>query len=461
MTGSNGVEKVEVQIIERRLSELNPAPYNPRDIDGQALAGLGRSVEKFGCVELIIVNVRDGRDVIVSGHQRYKVLKERGDAKVTCVAVDISVEDEKLLNITMNNPAIQGQFTEQLTAAIDELREGMTDQKDYIGLRIDELRAQIESEHGESEKAGAIDADEVGDLPAEPKSKEGDFWQLGDHRLICGNCTDAKVMERLLGVKRASLIFADPPYNMNYKSKPLGGIKNDHMKESKFVRFILESTQMMTGFLREGGSYYICMSAAEYPLVYHQLRKLGLKGRQVIWVKPSVGLGAQEYRPQYEVMFYGYTGKRSERCFNSGRVESDLWDFAADRGVIARSEGEGMVIEFGLGVHTTQIVLDKKTAGTVMQFDGSADDLWRIGRAGGLYKHPTQKPVDLVARAIHNSSNVADVVLDPFCGSGTTIIAAEKTSRKCYAVELDPAYCDVIIERWEQWSCGKAELIRD
>lgn len=450
------MEVGKINFVKFKLKELNPAVYNPRTISDEALTGLENSLKKFGCVEPIVVNTRDSRNVIVGGHQRYKILIKLhgGDYECYCVIVDLNIADEKLLNITLNNSQIQGQFIDELDNYIEQLKSQLENQQEYFDLAIDKLRSEIKDEDD------GRDEDDAPEISTETICHAGNLWMLGEHRLICGNSTDKQVLTILFEGGLADLVFTDPPYNMAYKSKNLGGIRNDNMAEADFVKFILASMSIVKCFLKTGGSYYVCMSAGEYPLVYYQLRKLGLPGKQIIWMKPSVGRGCQEYRPQYEVMLYGYTGSKDDRVWNGGRGQSDLWDFNINSLVYARQEGEGMIIEVGSGIETAQICLEKKVSGIVLGFDGTSSDVWKFGRATGGYIHPTQKPVGLVERAIYNSSNEGDIVFDSFAGSGTTVIACEKTRRKCYAVELDPKYCDVIIKRWENWTGKKAELIK-
>jgi DNA modification methylase len=160
-------------------------------------------------------------------------------------------------------------------------------------------------------------------------------------------------------------------------------------------------------------------------------------------------------------MLYGYTGSREVRTWNGGRTESNIWELDADRGVCAYKNEDGtMTIEFGSGMETSQVVLDCIADGKVFASDGRADELWRFGRPRGEYQHPTQKPVCLVERALQNSSRIGDIVVDFFGGSGTTLIACERTGRACRMSELDPKYVDVIVKRWESFSGKKAMLRR-
>ena len=449
------VNNAAVEIKKFRLDEIAPARYNPRVISDDAFEGLCHSISKFGCVEPIVVNIRGGENIIVGGHQRHRALVAEGIEECLCVTVDLSDGDERLLNLTLNNPAAQGEFIEKLDEYIDQLRVQIDNDEDLFDLRIDALMGELSGG-----KDGLVDEDAAGECPAEKDvvTKLGDLWRLGEHLLLCGDCLDLKTVSSIQRFGEADLVFTDPPYNMDYRSKNLGGIKNDKMRQADFVRFILQSVVTIRQVLRPGGSYYICMSAAEYPTVYHQLRKLEMGGRQIVWVKPSTGMGAQEYRPQFEVMLYGYLGKRAERTWNGRRKESDRWEFGAGRDVVAREDGKGMTIEVGAGIDTTQIILDKRCGGRVVEFSGETSDLWKFARPRGDYVHPTQKPVALVERAVKNSSNRGDVVFDCFGGSGSTPIACEKLDRKCRVIELDPKYCDVIVAGWEAFAGKKAEL---
>ena len=452
---------------------FRPAPYNPRTISPAALAGLRVSLRTFGDLSGFVVNDRTGH--VVCGHQRRIVLddvdwgslaygefyvvalghpgqrfesREREATLVTADGVrfrvrrvDWPVAFEKAANVAANSPAIAGVFTDDLDLLLDELQSEGPDL--YDALLLDELRKA-----SPVDEAGA-DPDAAPEVPAVPVTRRGDLWELGHHRLLCGDATDRDEMRRLLEGRSVSLVFTDPPYNMAYKSKKLGGIANDDLGEAAFVRLILASAHRMLASLCDGGSFYLCMSAAEVATVFHQLRKLGMKARQIVWAKPSPGLGAQEYRPQHEVMLFGFKGARSKRVWNGGRCQSDLWSFDPECGVVAReSEGGGMVIEVGLGIETVQIELTQRLEGHVRYFDGSDSDVWSFGRPKGDYCHPTQKPVDLVVRAIRNSSRSGDRVLDSFAGSGTTLIACELTGRRGCVMELDQKYCDVICRRY-------------
>jgi DNA modification methylase len=368
---------------------------------------------------------------------------------VPVVYVDLSPDEERLA-LAILDPLSAMATTDQ--EMLDDLLGGLS-AEGALAEMLSDLAGPTDP------KDGLTDPDEVPDPVEDPYVQRGEVYLLGQHRIMCGDSTDLQIMAAFTGGAVIGLVFTDPPYNMAYRSKALGGIANDDLGTSEFVRLILSSGAVIKNALQDGGSYYICMGAAEFATVIGQLRKLGLPGRPIVWVKPSTGLGAQEYRPQFEVMLYGYKGQRQQRTWNGKRREADVWDFDADRGVIARETEQGTTIEVGSGVDTIRIVLNERITGSVISEDGSTSDVWRFGRERGRYVHPTQKPVALVERALQNSSNPGDAVFDPFLGSGTTLIAAERTGRVCYGVDLDPKYAQVAIERWEAFTGQKAERI--
>ena len=252
-----------------RLEQLRPAPYNPREISDDALEGLAASLKKFGCVEPIVVNIRNGKNIIVGGNQRFKVLSAAGVKECICVAVDLSEADEKTLNLTLNNPEIQGQFIAELESYIEQLRSEISN-SDFVNLRIAELSQQIGGDH----KIGLTDDDEVPDLPKKAITKTDDIWQLGDHRLLCGNSTEMRDLLKLMGRKKAKMCFTSPPYNMagdmyeHYK---------DSMKSAQYISFNLivagNIKKVLNGFLFWNISYNV-NSRWEFIEIFYRLIKV-------------------------------------------------------------------------------------------------------------------------------------------------------------------------------------------
>jgi len=435
-------------IISLPLTDIHPYAGNPRCNDA-AVDAVAESIRRYGYRDMISV---DGQHTVICGHTRLKALQRLGWTSVEVTVYDDLTPDEvRALRIADNKT---GELSEwDMEKLLVELKDLQTNGADLTGLAFDENELS-RILNREIKKDGSMDEDTAPELPVTPVSKPGGYYQLGTHRLLCGDLLQTENLPRLMSGTAAALVFTDPPYNMNYQSKSLGGIKNDRMSEAGFVSFILSSVMAMRGAMTPNASYYICMSSAQYPLVYHQLRKAGMGGRQLIWEKPSAGLGGQEYRPQYEVMLYGYLGPRAERIWNGERRQSDLWHFDPRLPLVAREEDGATVLEFGAGLETVQVFVPGRLTGQVVNFDGSTSDLWRFSRPAGDYVHPTQKPVELVRRAVTNSSRPGDTVLDPFGGSGSTLIAAEQTGRTARLMELDPKYCDVIRRRWAEFVHG-------
>ena len=252
------------------------------------------------------------------------------------------------------------------------------------------------------------------EVPEEPMSKVGDIWQLGEHRLICGDSTDPNVIAKLMDGQKADMVFTDPPWNVNYggSNYPYGNqrsIMNDHMETDEFKEFMVKSFTRMNEASKPGAMTYVVMSAQEWGNMMLALRETGYHwSSTIIWNKDQLVLSRKDYHTKYEPIWYGWKEGESRLHPLEDRKQCDVWDF--DRPKVSA-------------------------------------------------EHPTMKPVPLVGRAISNSSNMNDAVLDLFGGSGTTLIACEELKRKCFMSELDPRYADVIINRWENFTGKKAELI--
>ena len=266
------------------------------------------------------------------------------------------------------------------------------------------------------EVEGLTDEDEVPETPEEPITKLGDIYKLGNHRLMCGDSTSIDAVEKLMNGIKSDLVFTDPPYNADYKSRGSNellrkGIKNDSMSNEAFDDFITGFLPMLFAGSKEGASFYICCNWKDsYPRFYNHITEAGMNVSScIVWDKKSGGMGWQDYRYQYEFIIYGFKKDKAHTWYG-GRAETDIWKFSRE----TRSE----------------------------------------------YVHPTQKPVDLIERALKNSSKSGDCILDLFGGSGSTLIACHKTNRDAYLMELDPKYCDVIVKRWENFTGDKAELIQ-
>ena len=381
-------------IIEKKnTADLLPADYNPRkDLKpGDAeYEKLKRSIEQFGYVEPVIWNQTTGR--VVGGHQRLKVLMDMGMTEVDCVVVAMDEEKEKALNIALNK--ISGDWDKDKLALLIADLQGADFDVSLTGFEP----AEIDALFKDTLKDGVKDDDfDVGAELAQPTmTKPGDVWTLGRHRLICGDSTKAETYDLLMGGTKANLVITDPPYNVNYEGSA-GKIKNDNMADEAFYNFLLDAYTQMHSAMADDASIYVFHADTEGLNFRRAFADAGfyLSGC-CIWKKQSLVLGRSPYQWQHEPCLYGWK-KNGKHQWYTGRKETTIWKF------------------------------DKPKKNS---------------------DHPTMKPIPLLAYPIMNSSMSNSVVLDPFGGSGSTLIACEQTDRICYTVELDEKFCDVIVKRY-------------
>ncbi|MBN1125271.1 MAG: DNA modification methylase [Sedimentisphaerales bacterium] len=298
--------RIEPKFQVFRLDELNPAVYNPRIITDEAMTGLRHSLAKYGCVEPIVVNVRDGQRTIVGGHQRHKALLELhgAEAKVTCVAVDLDSAEEKLLNLALNNPHIQGDFIEDLDTYLDSLLIELPDDKDYLDLQIDKLRSEMDAP---PEKTGCIEDDDIPEPPKEAITRHGDLWILGQHRLLCGDSTNPNHVARLMDNQKASLFATDPPYCVNYTGmdRPNGGKDwSDVYREVDIpdaAEFMKAFYQVGLEVIQPNTALYLWHASKRRREIEDVCDALDiLIHQQIIWVKPCVILTYSFYSWRHE-----------------------------------------------------------------------------------------------------------------------------------------------------------------
>jgi DNA modification methylase len=389
---------VKPQIVEMKLSELTPAPYNPRKISREALMGLSASIKRWGIVQPIVWNKRTSR--IVGGHQRVRAMQSEGITEAPVVVVDLSDSDEKAMNVTLNNPAIEGEFTDDLQAILNALKDEMPET--FGALNLTALLADIQP------KEGKTDPDAVPEAPKKAVTKLGDLWLLGNHRLLCGDSTNEASVKKALDGKKAMMIFTDPPWNVaigkdsNPRHRQREGLQNDDLG-ADFGKFLNGWAGACLPSL--DGDIYCVMGCGEWPTIDASLRKAGMHwSSTIVWVKDAFVLGRSQYHRRFEPIWYGWSTK-AKSTYTGGRAQDDVWEFP---------------------------------------------------RPKASPEHPTMKPVALVEKAVANSSKVGGIVFDPFLGSGTSLLAAERLDRACVGLELEPRFCDVIVERWENFTGKKA-----
>ena len=381
-------------IIEKiKVEQLIPADYNPRkDLQpgDSEYEKIKRSLEEFGYVDPVIWNKTTGR--VVGGHQRLKVLASMGRTEVECVVVELDEEKEKALNVALNK--ISGDWDKEklavlmtdLDAADFDVSLTGFDAAEIDDLFKDTLRDGVEDDD--------FDVDE--ELQNPPITMQGDIWLLGRHRLVCGDSTKKETFDKLMEDKKANLVVTDPPYNVDYEGSA-GKIKNDNMANDTFYQFLLDAFTNTEDALAKDGSIYVFHADTEGLNFRRAFEEAGfyLSGT-CIWKKQSLVLGRSPYQWKHEPILFGWKKKGRHRWY-SDRKQSTIWEF------------------------------DKPKR--------NAD-------------HPTMKPIALIAYPIMNSSLTNSIVLDPFGGSGSTLIASEQTDRICYMIELDEKFCDVIAKRY-------------
>lgn len=400
-----------MRIEQRPLTTIEPYGKNAKKHPEKQVTKIADSIREFGFNQPIVV---DKAGVIIVGHGRYLAAHLLGLEKVPVVEMDISEEKAKAYRLA-DNKLNESEWDMQLV--ISELKGLTLESIDLTGF---DRRLALKSNDRD---------DDVPTLPITARSKVGDLYEMGSHRLLCGDSTDQGDFIKLLAGAHADMVFTDPPYNVNYKGSGKNtseGILNDKMEDAAFRHFLIAAFNNMRIATKEGGAMYVFHSSTTQRIFEEALNANGIQIiTQLIWNKPSAGLGANAYRGKHEPFFYagvkGYTPQ-----FYGDRTHASVIDL---------HKSEEQLLKWAK---------QQKAA----EAEGRTT-IWTMKRVPVQeYVHPTQKPVELIMYALANSSKVGDIVLDPFLGSGSTLVSCEKTNRSCYGMELDPKFADVIVERW-------------
>ena len=401
-----------MKITIKKVDSLIPYVKNSRTHSDAQVAQIAASIKEFGWTNPILV---DGDNGIIAGHGRLLAARKLGFKEIPTIELkDLTETQKKAYIIADNRLALNaGWDNEMLTIELNDLlADGFA--LEVLGFDPKELNALLEPEVVQ----GLTDEDSVPDVPEEPKTKLGDIYQLGNHRLMCGDSTSTDAVDKLMGGQRADLVFTDPPYGMSYGGgraagstikgalvKAHGMILGDDKTGNDLIALIRDALLSAKMVSKSGASFYICFPWRTYSEFEAAMEECGLTASAcIVWDKKSIGLGNANYRPQHEFIFY---------------CKGGVW--------------------YG---------------------DKAQSDVWSLSRgATGKYVHPTQKPVELIELALKNSSKGGDTVVDVFGGSGSTLIACEKLNRYAKLMELDPKYCDVIVKRWEDFTGKKAVLL--
>jgi DNA modification methylase len=382
-----------LQIQYKPIQDLIPYARNSRTHNDAQVAQIAASIKEFGWTNPVLL---DGENGIIAGHGRVLAAQKLGQKEIPTIELSHMTENQKrayiiadnklALNAGWDNDMLFTEFTDLKDAGYDL---GLT------GFSDDEIRALTPEIINE----GLVDEDQTPEPPAEPKIKPGDIYQLGKHRLMCGDSTSVDAVDALMDGQKADMVFTDPPYGVDYK-----GINNDgrdgleELLRGVFGNFLASS--------KEGASCYVFHSDKCADIFHKVFREFFHFSSMIIWAKNSLTLSRTDYQSQHEPCLYGWM-KNGSHAFYGDRKQVSVWRFDKER----------------------------------------------------VQGHTTPKPVALIERAIHNSSKSGDLVLDLFGGSGSTLIAAEKNGRVARLMELDPKYCDVIVQRWEEFTGKKAVLL--
>ncbi len=381
------------------VDSLTLDPANARAHGATNLEAIASSLRRFGQAEPLVVRREAG--VVIAGNGRLMAMKKLGWSECDVVELDVDSMEATALAIALNRTAELAEWDEgTLARLLSQLQA--EDGLDGVGFTADEVALLLRA--GEEE----VELDDTAPIepPEDPVSRAGDLWLLGDNRLLCGDSTNAEDVERLMGNEKADLVWSDPPFGVSYSGKA-GTIANDDLTGDTLERFLGEALGQAFQHTRAGAVWYVAAPAGPQFLQFAKvLDGLGVWRQTLVWAKDSLVLGHSDFHYRHEAVFYGWTPGAAHR----------------------------------------------------EPPDRKQDTVWEFARPKVSESHPTMKPLELVAHAMRMSSVPGEVVLDPFMGSGTTLIAAESLGRKARGLELDPRYTDVIVQRWQDATGSEARL---
>lgn len=390
-----------MNVVYKKVDEIIPYEKNPR-INDAAVEAVAKSIKEFGFrVPLVL----DKNNVIITGHTRLRSAKMLGMTEVPCIIADnLTPEQVQAYRIADNKTGEIAEWDYNLLPM--ELKDLQNADFDLsvLGFDSDELDKLLNGEEGDALIDGETEPDAVPEVPEDAASVPGTVYQLGKHRLLCGDATKAEDVARLMGEEKANLWLTDPPYNVAYEGSNGMTIENDNMEDTQFRNFLRGAFQCVHDHMEPGASFYIFHADSEGYNFRGACHDIGLKVRQcLIWKKNALVLGRQDFQWLHEPILYGWKDGAAHAWYND------------------------------------------RSQTTVMEFDKPKhNDV-----------HPTMKPVEMLVYLIKNSSKRGEIVIDTFGGSGSTLIACEQTGRICRTMELDPKYCDVIRRRWAEFTAGE------
>lgn len=411
-----------MQIIDKKLTELIPYEKNPRKND-KAVKYVAESIKQFGFKVPIVI---DKNNIIVAGHTRYKAAHKLGLKNVPCIVADDLTEGQiKAYRLADNKVAEQAEWDfNLLDLELLELEAFEFDMSAF-GFGEEEEEPEVQEDDYEPE------------VPETPRARLGDIYQLGRHRLMCGDATDPSDLAKLTDGQQVDLFLTDPPYNVNYSSADGKTIQNDDMEDAAFRAFLRDAFQSAIDVMKDGASFYIWHADSEGYNFRGACHDINLQVRQcLIWNKNSLVLGRQDYQWKHEPCLYGWKDGAAHYFVDDRTQTTVIEDKGLDINKLSKEEMKNLLKQIYSDKISTTIINEDKPHNSA--------------------QHPTMKPLKLLERLVKNSTKADDIVLDSFAGSGSTLMTCEQLNRTCYSLELDPKYVDVIIDRWESFTEQKA-----
>ena len=438
-----------VELREVEIAALKPYERNAKQHSKEQVEKIGQSIKRLGFISPCLID----QDLnVIAGHGRIMAAKAIGWDRVPCIFIEgLTAEERKAYILADNRLTELGEWdmdlVQQELAALAEADFDISITGFDTDLRFDDSMAQI-TDDGWTEDE--IHAEE------EPRSRIGDIYQLGNHRLMCGDSTDPDMVAALMDGEKADLMVTDPPYNIGLGGDESGAAQsmdemsarrkrqddgafllNDNLGEKEFVEFLTKAMANGKDALRDGGAFYVWYATRTTEQFLEGLRKAGLEVKQIlIWVKSHFTLGRQDYQWQHEPCLYGWKEGAAHYFLDSRKQSTVIEDQLPDLSRMKKADMEALLREIYKAEVQTDVIREAKP---------NVSEL-----------HPTMKPLKLIARQIRNSSEPGQTVLDLFGGSGTTLIACEQMDRCCMMMEYDPHYADVIVDRWEKMTGLKA-----
>ncbi len=428
--------------LEPNKGQIEGVPSNPRSIDVAKFKKLKASIQEnpeMLSLREVLVYQHGAKYVLIGGNMRYRALKELGYKEAICKVIPQETTAEQLRAVAIKDNNNFGDWDFEALANLWD-----SDELNRWGIDLPLMDGDVKEDEAEEDNFNPAS------VAGKAKSKLGDIFKLGRHRLICGDSMDAQALQILMGDQKADLLLTDPPYNVDYSSKNEAlnaadkgnrvqkDIANDSMDAQAFKEFLCKAFANANTYLKPGGAFYIWHAGTEGLNFKLAVKETGWELKQIlIWVKNNIVLGRQDYQWKHEPCLYGWKPGASHYFVARRDLTTLMEDEALDLNALTKQELKDLLSKV-LSLPTTDIHEDKPMRSA---------------------EHPTMKPLKLLGRQIKNSTRPGEVVLDLFGGSGSTMMAAEQLGRSCYMVELDPCYIDVICKRYEELTGEKAEYI--